>query len=366
MVGYHPGGTWLDNQITFNPPHPSNNSRVAKLSGNELHPTAFRVAGPLTTKVLYGASGGAFEAQTLTTSDVNMEYIVVDGTRCQNGEELACVLGAAINTFPGGGALKSMGGTFMPSMGNAMRQDRYGWREIDDSKIVSYQNSNNDLHDCFIVLNMGTTESDARNIPETGWLRTSNSFATGLVAQNTPAFAPYHSRIVYLNGSDYYVKFFIGRNRITGNLRFETSATWDNKLDSATLTYPTINTANVDKIYVWTKAGVHTVGLDESTTERLAYNRVHFSGLVDAIDRTKPIGAVGWSGNRYSYLNTLSVGNGIAAGLGAWHSSLGFSPYGNSIGCANAFGHIPVIAPMPNSPESSPPNDGSSALANFP
>ncbi len=364
--GYHPGGTWLDNQITFNPPHPSNNSRVAKLSGNELHPTAFRVAGPLTTKVLYGASGGAFEAQTLTTSDVNMEYIVVDGTRCQNGEELACVLGAAINTFPGGGALKSMGGTFMPSMGNAMRQDRYGWREIDDSKIVSYQNSNNDLHDCFIVLNMGTTESDARNIPETGWLRTSNSFATGLVAQNTPAFAPYHSRIVYLNGSDYYVKFFIGRNRITGNLRFETSATWDNKLDSATLTYPTINTANVDKIYVWTKAGVHTVGLDESTTERLAYNRVHFSGLVDAIDRTKPIGAVGWSGNRYSYLNTLSVGNGIAAGLGAWHSSLGFSPYGNSIGCANAFGHIPVIAPMPNSPESSPPNDGSSALANFP
>jgi len=364
--GYHPGGSWVDNQITFNPPQSArnNNTRVAKNSGDELHPTAFRVAGPLTTKVLYGSSG-SFESQTIVAADVNMEYIAVDATRCQNGEELACVLGAAINTFPGGGALKAMGGTFMPSMGNAMRQDRYGWREIDDSKIESYSNSNNDLHDSFIVLNMGTTESNARNIPETGWLRTTSNFTgIGVGAETSPAFAPYYSRIVYLDGSDYHVKFFIGRNRITGNLRFESIATWDNKLDSATLTYPTINTANVDKIYVWTKAGVHTV----SNSTRTGYNRVHFSGLVDAIDRTKPVGAVGWAGERYSYLNTLSAGlsSKFAAGLGAWHSSLGFSPYGNSMGCANVFGHIPVIAPMPNSPESSPPNDGSSLLANFP
>ena len=365
--GYHPGGSWVDNQLTFNPPHPfqSGNTRVAKSSNDELHPTAFRVAGPLATKVLYGSSG-SFAAETLTTSNVNMEYIAVDATRCQNGEELACVLGAAINSFPGGGALKSMGGTFMPSMGNAMRQDRYGWREIDDSKIVSYQNSNNDLHDCFIVLNMGTTESDARNIPETGWLRTSSSFANGIGAETTPAFAPYYARIVFQSGSDYHVKFFIGRNRISGNLRFETAATWDNKQDGVTLTYPTINTANVSKIYVWTKTGIHTVNNSESV--RSGYDRVHFSGLVDAIDRTKPVGVVGWAGERYSYLNTLSRGlsNKFAAGLGAWHPSLGFSPYGNSMGCANAFGHIPIIAPMPNSPESSPPNDGSSLLTNFP
>ena len=364
--GYHPGGSWVDNQLTFNPPHPFFNHRVAKSSIDELHPTAFRVAGPLATKVLYGL-GHSFNAETLTTANVNMEYIVVDATRCQNGEELACVLGAAINSFPGKGALKAMGGTFMPSMGNAMRQDRYGWREIDDSKIVSYSTSStNDLHDCFIVLNMGATESDARNIPETGWLRTSSSFSNGIGVSTTPAFAPYYARIVFQSGSDYHVKFFIGRNRISGNLRFETAVTWDNKQDGATLTYPTINTANVDKIYVWTKAGIHTV--NNSSSARSGYDRVHFSGLVDAIDRTKPVGVVGWAGERYSYLNTLSAGlsNKFAAGLGAWHPSLGFSPYGSSMGCANAFGHIPVIAPMPNSPESSPPNDGSSLLTNFP
>ena len=40
---------------------------------------------------------------------------------------MATVIGNAINEHPGGGALKAMGGTFMPSMGNAMRQDRTGW-----------------------------------------------------------------------------------------------------------------------------------------------------------------------------------------------------------------------------------------------
>ena len=142
MVGLHAGGSWLDNQLTFNPVHPKKNTRIVGGNSsttwtrdNQIHPTAFRVAGPLTGRILdYSGS------ETVSSSDSKMEYIVVDATRCQNGEEMATVLGAAINAFPGAGALKSLGGTHMPSMGNAMRQDRYGW--VDTGAIGTYDTTN--------------------------------------------------------------------------------------------------------------------------------------------------------------------------------------------------------------------------------
>ena len=367
--GYHPGGSWLDNQITFNPPHPDDDSRVTKssISGNELHPTAFRVAGPLATKVLYGSSG-SFVAETLDKDDVNMEYIAVDATRCQNSEEMAALLGAAINAYPGGGALKAMGGTFLPSMGNAMRQDRYGWREVDGGDVVQYSKASalsTNLNAAFITLDMGTNSDHAYNIPETGWLRTTSIYATGVGSENSPAFAPYYARIVMLSGSNYHVKFFLGQNRITGFCAFESVATWDNHLDSATLTFPTIaNTDSGLKIYVWTKGGVHRF---RNSTRIGGYDAVHFSGLVDAIDRTKPVGVAGWHGERYSYLNTLEPETGLySAGLGAWHSCLGFSPYGGSMGCASTLGHLPNITPMPNSPESGEPNEGDDGIGAYP
>jgi hypothetical protein len=368
--GYHPGGSWMDNQITFNPPHPDDDSRVSKSSksGDELHPSAFRVAAPLATKVLYGVAG-SFVAETLDTSDVNMEYIAVDATRCQNGEELAALIGAAINTYPGGGALKSMGGTFLPSFSNTMRQDRYGWHEIDGNSIIEYAKATSlstNLNASYLTVNFGTDNVAVKQIPESGWIRTSNSFATGLASENSPAFAPYHSRIIMKSGTDYHIKFFLGSNRITGYTAFESIATWDNYLDSATLTFPDLTPVPAGlKLYIWTKAGVHTW---RNSNRGNGYGQVHFNGLVDAIDRTKPVGVVGWHGERYSYLNTLDVNatGTYAAGLGAWHSSLGFSPYGGSMSCASVLGHLPNITPMPNSPESSPPNDGSLALAAFP
>lgn len=367
--GYHPGGSWMDNQITFNPPHPNDSSRVTKssISGNELHPSAFRVAGPLAKKVLYGSSG-SFAAETITKDNVDMEYIAVDATRCQNSEEMAALLGAAINSYPGGGALKAMGGTFLPSMGNAMRQDRYGWREVDGSKVVDYAKAtglSTNLNSAFITLDMGTSVDNAYNIPETGWIRTTSIYATGVGSEDSPAFAPYYARIVMLVGSNYHVKFFLGQNRISGMAIFESIATWDNELDSATLTFPTISSSDTGlKLYVWTKGGVHRF---RNANRGGGYGGVHFSGLVDAIDRTKPVGVAGWHGERYSYLNTLEVeGNRYAAGLGAWHSNLGFSPYGGSMGCASVFGSLPNITPMPNSPESGLPNDGSDGVEAYP
>ena len=373
--GYHPGGSWLDNQITFNPPHPDDNSRVTKETEGggvaELHPCAFRVAAPLATKVLYGSSG-AFQAQTLTASDVNMEYIAVDATKCQNGEELAALLGAAINTYPGGGALKAMGGTFLPSMGTSNRQDRYGWVEISNSGIVEYSHGSNApnsgtlLNASFITVNMGTNSELAYRLPESGWLRTSSDFATGVSSENTPAHACYHSRIVMQSGSDFHVKFFLAINRISGFAAFEDIKTWDNALDGVSKTFPNVSSAN--KLYVWTKGGVHRF-VNFTRDVNAGYGAVHFNGLVDAIDRTKPVGVVGWHGERYSALNTLMITasgqSGFARGLGAWHSALGFSPYGGSMGCATILGHLPNISPMPNSPESSEPSSGQS-LAQFP
>ena len=53
--GFHPGGHWMDNQITFNPRQPAKNFRVLSSvweRANQIHPTAFRTAGVLTGRIL--------------------------------------------------------------------------------------------------------------------------------------------------------------------------------------------------------------------------------------------------------------------------------------------------------------------------
>ena len=69
--------------------------------------------------------------------------------------------------------------------------------------------------------------------------------------------------------------------------------------------------------------------------------QVHYSGYIDAVDRTKPVGAVGWAGEAYSYLNSYEAPNDIGvnlhpAGLGAWHPFLGFNPYGAAETCVSS------------------------------
>ena len=338
--GYHPGGHWMDNQITFNPPHPKDNTILQKWgASSQLHSSAYRVAGPITTKVLeYAVDEG-----DLAVGDVDMEYIIVDATRCQNGEEFATILGAAINSFPGAGALKAMGGTHMPSMGNAMRQDRYGWVE---TTCVSITNSDTVPKNNHVTVKItGKTSNTAGNrdyleqIPACGWLRT----AAG-------GFAPYYAREVHFD-STLRVKFYIAPNRISNKMKFEDKGTWAD--DTA---FPTISAD--DAIHVWCKAGVHRYN-NESDATRDHMCQTHFSGIVDAIDRTRPTGVVGWAGERYSYLNSLKVGTEeYSAGLGAWHPMLGFSPYGSISSAVTSYGNLPHVAPMPRSPESLPPIDG--------
>jgi hypothetical protein len=330
--GYHPGGSWLDNQMSFNAPNPNSNYRYALESWNQVNATAFRVSGVMAKTILEGANSE-------TALNFDSDYIVVDGTRCQNGEELATIIGQAINENPGKGALKAMGGTFLPSMGNAMRQDRYGWIVNFESAEVIYSNDDdsllNKLLDGTALSNSkvfvqatiaNATQEELEQIPMSGWLRSpggGRDHTVGDVASFEyhvgPTWGCYHSREVFNDSGTFRVRFYLAPNRISGLPVLEDRMTWHNKCQGATLTFPTpglevfpddgsppYSYGAFEGLAVWSKAGVHRFN-NEYETPRNHMTQVHFGGLVDAIDRTRPVGAVGWAGERYSYLNSLKV-----------------------------------------------------------
>jgi hypothetical protein len=351
--GYHPGGSWMDNQLSFNPPHDISDYKV-KIGHNDVHPTAFRVSGKLANNFVTGVTSEN------VASLYEDEFIVVDATRCQNGEELATILGQSINEFPGSSAIKAMGGTFAPSMGNAMRQDRYGWVEMSfdsytiDGTAASITSSKTILKASI----SGASQATLEQIPACGWLRTPDGGTTNVGSGDIPTFAPYHSReVVYDSGSSSYkVHFLLAPNRSSSLPLMESLRTYDDvarSAYSAGTSHPDYSGGNPTAVYVWSKAGVHRFN-NENDSTRDHMTQVHFSGVVDAIDRTRPVGAVGWAGERYSYLNSLKVGSEqYGAGLGAWHPMLGFSPYGSSNSCMTTFGHLAHSNPIQFSPEAS-------------
>ena len=293
--GYHPGGHFLDNHVMKNPTNPVATNRL-NVGGLAKHnPSSFRPAGLLAKAYLdyYAAD---------RQQDTDSHVVVVDATRCQNAEELATVLSAAINTFPGADPLKAIGGTFMPSMQNAHNQDRYGWVELD---VVSYTAESGATPASLTVTNSATT------LPDYGWVRVSNGTVAG--------YAPYISQSVSAPNTTFTLAVAPG-----------TSAT--NVVDEAG--NPVVPTTDF-KAYVWTKAGVHRHN-NVNAPSRDHMTQVHFSGFHDAVDRTRPTGAVGWHGEAYSYLNSYQIeSSGLyPAGLGAWHPFLGFAPYGASENCA--------------------------------
>ena len=329
--GFHPGGHWMDDIVSFSPSKDSDGNQVISVTGySEINPTAFRVAGVMLKNFIDWTT----QNTEITLDDVDMEYIVVDATRTQNGEELASVLSSAINAFPGKGALKSIGGTHHPSMGNSMRQDRYGW--VDVGNASGTLNSSITNMDDYWVETAETTDRDMlEQLPASGWLRANTT--------TSPAYACYYMKQVLPgSGSNFKARFYLAPNFVTGSTALRNFAH-----DDAVATL-----ATNDKLYVWSKTGVIRYN-NENASNRNHMTQVHFSGIVDAVDRTKPIGAVGWSGERYSYLNSLKVGTeGYAAGLGAYHSCLNFSPYGSASSVMNVYGSLPLVAPLTDSPES--------------
>ena len=297
--GYHPGGHFLDNHITRNPVHPVGGARIATGSGNQHNATSFRVSALLAQAYL----------GTDANATPNRNYIIVDATRCQNPEEMATVLSASINTWPGEDPLKAIGGTFLPSFQSGSNQDRYGWKKYDAKSSSAYTAESGAAATLVASASIDTT------IPPYGWLRVSSGTAS--------AFAPYAS---YSSAT-----FTLGKNNVTNNTNLVDPET------KANVAW-TVSDAATD-IYVWTKAGTKRYNNVAATTARDHMCHLHFSGIANAVDRTCPIGAVGWHGEAYSYLNSMPLTNpgsasiAYPAGKGAWHPFLGFNPYGATETC---------------------------------
>ena len=161
--GYHPGGHFLDNHIERNPKHPVSNSRIAGGSNAQQNPTVFRVSSLLGTAYL-----GTFGSATDMTS--NSDYVVIDATRAQNAEELAAIVSAGVNTFPGTDPLKAIGGTFLPSFQTAAKQDRYGWVEL-------VMNANGYTAESGAAATLQASASIPTTLPQYGWLRVTDGAA---------------------------------------------------------------------------------------------------------------------------------------------------------------------------------------------
>jgi hypothetical protein len=301
--GYHPGGHFLDDHVSKNPKHTVSTVRLVTGSGSQHNASVFRPCG-LLAQAYKTKYGGDFSGQ-----DVNESVVIVDATRCQNAEELGTVISGAINTFPGKNPLKAIGGTFMPSMQNAHKQDRYGWVEV---PVVSYTAEAGGTAASLVVTSTATT------LPDYGWLRVSDGTNSG--------YAPYISYSVSAPNTT----FTLGKNSVTTNTN---------------VVNPASNSAlapdNTYKAYIWTKAGTHRHNNAAGAGSRDHICQVHFSGYIDAVDRTRPIGAVGWAGEAYSYLSSYHAPNDIGgtihpAGLGAWHPFLGFNPYGAAETCVSS------------------------------
>ena len=334
--GYSPGGSWFDNTIRKNPPHPTtgaviNASQTATVNSatitTGLNATMFRVGATVAT---------GYDTNATTTPPT--DTFLIDATRCQNSEELAAVVAAAINTWPGPANLKAIGGSFLPSFQDAQRQDRYSWVEM--TQAVDDYDATNGL----VTLDNSGSIKMPETLPANGWIRVSNG---------TNAYYGYYS-----HRSDY--DFILGANYRSGTNKLENGAANADPIAS-------MNTSALSgyKVYVWSKsgnlrwdngfqeaaistrvtgatgAGVRT----NSAYDHFAATQVHFSGAHDAIDRTRAVGAVGWHGERYSYLNSLNIGTKVAAGLGGWNPQTGFNPYGPSQACHTMNSMRYVVSP---------------------
>ena len=152
----------------------------------------------------------------------------------------------------------------------------------------------------------GIVTLSSGNMPETlsanGWIRVSNG---------TNAYYGYYSHRTDLD-------FILGNNYRSNTNKLENGAGDASPIAS-------MNTAALNgyKLHVWSRAGnlrwdngfqeaaISTrvtgatggVEVTNSAYDHFAATQVHFAGVHDAIDRTRAVGAVGWHGERYSYLN---------------------------------------------------------------
>jgi len=351
--GYPAGGHFFDNSIRMNPLHPVTGNRVAS---RQISPNTASKIGDNAT--IYRGCAQLLADYDLGTPPVltntpDQDIMVVDATRVQNAEELATVMAEAINTHPGSGALKALGGTFSPSFGSAHQQDRYSWFECGD--LQEYDTDGAPATQGFVRV-----PYIPESIPPYGWIRVvDNAEVPGTTDRGF--YGLYYG--VHIDHAAGNYAFLLSNNRKSGSTALEDPTVTG--IAAAQLTLPPAG--GTYQVYCWTKAGnlrwsngaqddLHVAGaygdfnVTRSNTifDHLAATQVHFNGAVNAVDRTRPIGAAGWAGERYSYLNSLKVTNpdatiGIGAGKGAWHPMLGFNPYGAPTACHSKSGSLVAV-----------------------
>jgi hypothetical protein len=181
--GYAPGGNWMDNAVQKNPPHPVKASVVSGLKTQYLsphHPNPIQLGVNAT---MFRVGAAALDGYDETASGAHSgDVFVIDATRVQNSEELAATIAAAINTWPGRGHLKALGGTFLPSFQDAGRQDRYGWVDCGPMAEYLWDATGGPAGGEQGLVRVGTTIPET--LPAYGWIR---------IARADPAAAPWDS-----------------------------------------------------------------------------------------------------------------------------------------------------------------------------
>ena len=428
--GYAPGAHFFDDRVVRNPTnfgsycYPWQDSTDLNGGGAFAYNAAFRigdnaamfrVAAPMLKRIVSDWNYTQDNYSTGAEGDVDRDVIIIDATRVQNSEELGAIISCAINEWPGTGALKALGGSFLPSFQHAHKQDRYSWVELPMETTVgagSLNGRDDHLSHQGKVDTHYEADSSATNgggfsvsldtvahymppsLPYVGWARfyldTGGAVARYVGADTSvDAVASMNDRGFYgfyrgVSRSDDTAvaarganrSLYLGKNYRTG-LRLPEDPTVDatkRAITGGPTTYPGhiyLEPACHGMIpggggaspvmHIWTKTGNHrwdNGGISNGgsqaehyatytslpTAQRyvwdgLAATHVHFNGLTDAVDRTRPIGAIGWHGERYSMLNSLAISRSkfvISRGLGAWHPFLSFSPYGSTLGCHNS------------------------------
>ena len=450
--GHPPGGNFLDDRVVRNPQNftrytmayhhwDSGDYGVVRISDNA---SMFRIGAPMLKRVVDDWAYVQDNYNTGAEGDVDRDIIVIDATRVQNAEELGTVISCAINEWPGTGALKALGGTFLPSFQSAHKQDRYSWVELPMDPVPGGGSPSTGRADHLIYtatagdfgvsdhMTIGTSPMDpitgvtmtgtGNEIPypvgscgvgrvfgDTGvatqrWDNT-NPGANKNIASGITTLSNQHDRGFYFYyrgvfNSDETKKnraFCLADNYRTGMKIFEDPAVDNTYRDLINATSGSVKSRPgmkylecavhrlepqalavpptfLPRMHIWTKTGNHRwhngafinantqaetfahktklgygAGINSPWVwDALSATHVHFNGLHDAVDRTRPIGAVGWAGNQYSMLNSMgywekskrgsanAIGFTVPRGLGAWHPFLSFNPYGPALGCHNA------------------------------
>ena len=350
--GYPAGGHFFDNCVRLNPVHPVTGNTVAPL---QILPIS-------NTKIGDNATIYRGCAQLIIDYDPNLSLnsddnvIIIDATRVQNAEELGAVIAGSINTYPGSAALKALGGTFAPSFGSSSQQDRYSWLEMDFGQYVTHP---------FLETAQGFVQVSyiPDSVPAYGWIRVTDD--APLPGMTDRGFYGYYYGVHIDHAAGNYA-FLLDNNR-KSNLPYLEDPTVAGVASGLTVLPPPGGTY---KVYCWTKTGNvrwsngaqenlnplygnHLATRTDTIFDHLAATQVHFNGAVNAVDRTRPVGGVGWGGERYSYLNSLLVTNpdtstGVAAGKSAWHAALGFTPYGVSNACHSKSGALVTVEGGPD------------------